>query len=192
MTHAHHSSPTSVPRTSVLEVALRNCHDASEFVGLEAKLQAIPGVKSVHLDRTRGVAHLGYNSQAVSQSELEKRLQAAGYACDCADCQPSDAQPGQPAVGDEGHAAGMNHDAHAGHGESMVNDMLRRFMVSLLLTLPIVLYSPIGALVGFTAPPPFGLSMAWFGLILSTPVVWWGGWPFISAPGVPCGSARPT
>ncbi|MDL2342875.1 copper-translocating P-type ATPase [Deinococcus sp. MIMF12] len=59
--------------------------------------------------------------------------------------------------------------------------MLRRFVVSLLLTLPIVLYSPIGELLGFTAAPPFGLSMAWFGLILSTPVVWWGGWPFISA-----------
>ena len=193
MTHAHHSAPTSAARLSVLEVTLRNCHDASEYAGLETTLKKVPGVESVHLDRTRGVAHLGYNPRTVSQPDLEKRLHAAGYACDCADCQPSVTQPGQPAVGHEGHAtgntesqaarphAGMNHDAHAGHGESMVGDMLRRFAVSLILTLPIVLYSPIGALVGFTAPPPFGLSMAWFGLILSTPVVWWGGWPFISA-----------
>jgi Cu2+-exporting ATPase len=63
----------------------------------------------------------------------------------------------------------------------MVNDMLRRFVVSLVVTLPIVLYSPIGEAVGFTAMPPFGLGMNWFGLILATPVVWWGGWPFISA-----------
>ena len=59
--------------------------------------------------------------------------------------------------------------------------MLRRFVISLVLTVPLVLYSPIGETFGFTAMPPFGLSMAWFGLILSTPVVWWGGWPFISA-----------
>ena len=197
MTQAHHPAPASAAQPSVLEVTLRNCHDASEYAGLETTLKTVPGVTSVHLDRTRGVAHLGYDLHTVSRAELEGRLHAAGYACDCADCQPSPSQPGQPAVGHEGHAAGkaesqaaglpagehagMNHDAHAGHGESMVGDMLRRFAVSLVLTLPIVLYSPIGALVGFTAPPPFGLSMAWFGLILSTPVVWWGGWPFISA-----------
>ena len=29
--------------------------------------------------------------------------------------------------------------------------------------------------------PPFGLSPAWFGFLLATPVVWWGGYPFISA-----------
>lgn len=75
----------------------------------------------------------------------------------------------------------MNHDEHAGHGAEMVNDMLHRFVVSLVLTLPIVLFSPIGESLGFRLAPPFGLSMAWFGLILSTPVVWWGGWPFISA-----------
>ncbi|MBB5379015.1 Cu2+-exporting ATPase [Deinococcus metalli] len=59
--------------------------------------------------------------------------------------------------------------------------MLRRFVISAIVTVPLILYSPIGASVGFTAMPPFGLSMAWFGLLLATPVVWWGGWPFISA-----------
>jgi len=63
----------------------------------------------------------------------------------------------------------------------MAGNMLRRFLISLLLTLPIVLFSPIGEGLGFRVGPPFGLSMAWFGLILATPVVWWGGWPFLSA-----------
>ena len=54
----------------------------------------------------------------------------------------------------------MNHDEHAGHGEAMADDMLRRFVVSLLLTLPIILYSPIGAGLGFKFAPPFGLSVA--------------------------------
>ncbi|BCJ76433.1 copper-translocating P-type ATPase [Catellatospora sp. IY07-71] len=73
------------------------------------------------------------------------------------------------------------HDEHAGHGEHMVASMLRRFVISALLTIPIVVFSPIGGAIGLPEQPPFGLSMGWFGLILATPVVWWGGWPFISS-----------
>jgi Cu2+-exporting ATPase len=47
---------------------------------------------------------------------------------------------------DAGHNAhaGMDHDEHTAHGEHMVNDMLRRFVISLVLSIPLVLYSPIG------------------------------------------------
>jgi len=43
------------------------------------------------------------------------------------------------------------------------------------------IFSPLGATVGLPAMPPFGLSTGLFGFLLVTPVVWWGGWPFISA-----------
>lgn len=76
------------------------------------------------------------------------------------------------------HTDHASHDDHASHN---VNDMLIRFIVSAILTLPIVLYSHIGALFGLHLMPPFGLSMGLFGFILATPVVWWGGWPFISS-----------
>ena len=78
--------------------------------------------------------------------------------------------------------SGMDHasrDEHAGHGSP--DDMLRRFIISLVVTIPIVLFSPIGAGLGFHLPPPFGLSMEWFGLVLSSFVVWWCGWPFINS-----------
>ena len=77
------------------------------------------------------------------------------------------------------HEGQSTHNEHAGHGSP--DDMLRRFIVSLVITIPIVLFSPIGHGIGFRFDPPFGLSMEWFGLILSTVVVWWGGWPFISS-----------
>ncbi len=80
-----------------------------------------------------------------------------------------------------GHGEQAGHDEHVGHGAAMVTDMLRRFLVSLVLTVPIVAFSPIGEQLGWRVQPPFGLSMEWFGLILATPVVWWGGWPFVSA-----------
>ncbi|HEU4742085.1 MAG TPA: heavy metal translocating P-type ATPase [Meiothermus sp.] len=193
-------------------MALKNCHDASEYADLEQNLSKLEGVRSVHLDRTRGVAHLSYDPRLTSRERLEAQIHKGGYACDCADCAPSQAQPGHPSVGLEHRHAAMDHpapaahdhtavgrttaavpeqdqgamvherhDEHAGHGAQMVSDMLRRFLVSLALTVPIVLFSPIGESLGFRAELPFGLSMALFGLILATPVVGWGGWPFISA-----------
>ncbi|BDG17733.1 copper-translocating P-type ATPase [Thermus brockianus] len=190
------------PHGSVLAVALRNCYGGSEYADLERQLARLEGVLQVHLDRTRGVAHLAYDPAVTSAQRLEAEIKQRGYACDCTDCAPSQAQPGHPSVGSEGHAhhghaarpspahdhtavqrrehtGYEGHDTHTGHGAAMVNDMLRRFVVSLLLTLPIVVFSPIGRALGFPDTPPFGLSLGLWGFLLATPVVWWGGWPFI-------------
>src|SRR5207244_8140373 len=72
--------------------------------------------------------------------------------------------------------------AHAGHGAHMVQDMLRRFIGSAILTVPIVLYSPLGtSLFGREFAPPFGLSPGLLSFVLTSIVVWWGGWPFVSS-----------
>ncbi|GGM21629.1 heavy metal translocating P-type ATPase [Deinococcus aerophilus] len=183
MTHQHQPAAGS---RRVLEVEFKDCFDAGEYAGLENDLAHVTGVHHAHLDRTRGVAHLEYDPAVVTEAALKERLHAAGYDCTCQECAPSVSQPGHPAgpaAHDHAHHGDSHagHDEHAGHGEAMVADMLRRFIVSLILTLPIVLFSPIGEALGFRYAPPFGLDMAWFGLILATPVVWWGGWPFISA-----------
>ena len=81
--------------------------------------------------------------------------------------------------GAKDHAA-MGQDDHAGHN---VEGMLRRFVVCLILTLPLIAFSPMGAILGLPAMPPFGLSMQMFGFLLATPIVFWGGWPFLSAAG---------
>ncbi|HEX6995462.1 MAG TPA: copper-translocating P-type ATPase [Gammaproteobacteria bacterium] len=60
-----------------------------------------------------------------------------------------------------------------------LRDMTRRFVVSAILTLPLVIVAmadmipalPIGGLL-------HGGAMGWIGLVLATPVVLWGGWPF--------------
>src|SRR5207245_1954239 len=70
----------------------------------------------------------------------------------------------------------------AGHRVHMVRDMLRRFIGSAILTVPIVLYSPLGtSLFGRELAPPFGLSHGLLGFVLTSIVVWWGGWPFVSS-----------
>src|SRR2546427_10285578 len=73
-------------------------------------------------------------------------------------------------------------DAHAGHGAHMVEDMLHRFIGSAILTVPIILYAPLGpALFGRVPAAPFGLSPGLLSFVLPSIVVGWGGWPFVSS-----------
>ena len=43
------------------EIGIRNAYDASDYACLERCLRELAGVTDVHLDRTRGVAHLSYS-----------------------------------------------------------------------------------------------------------------------------------
>jgi len=86
-------------------------------------------------------------------------------------------------AGTQEHAShqGMNHDmSDPAMAAAMERDMRNRFLLSLVLTIPAVLYSPIGEnLFGLTLPTgPFTTN--WILLLLTTPVVLWGGWIFIA------------
>jgi P-type Cu2+ transporter len=73
----------------------------------------------------------------------------------------------QDATGHGGHHAGTSMDA-------MARDMRNRFLVAAVLSVPIVLWSPIGReVLGFPAAAPFGLRDDVFSLVLSLPVVLW-------------------
>jgi len=76
-------------------------------------------------------------------------------------------------------AAPSPHDA-MGHGShhagmsiaDMAIDMRRRFLVAAVLSVPILLWSPIGRdVLGFNAAAPFGLRDDVFALVLSLPVI---------------------
>src|SRR6266446_6583494 len=74
----------------------------------------------------------------------------------------------------------MGHDmSDPAMAREMEADMRTRFFVSLVLTIPIILYSSPGTtLFHLHLPTPFGVSPNWVLLVLSTPVVWWCGWTF--------------
>ena len=78
--------------------------------------------------------------------------------------------------------AAMAHEM--GHGgrmsmEEMVRDMRRRFIVALVLAIPVFIYSPLFTQVFKTqAPLPFGVSNEVISFILATPAVIYGGWVF--------------
>lgn len=75
----------------------------------------------------------------------------------------------------------MGHGGHNSHMSfaEMSRDMRNRFLVAAILSIPITLWSPIGRQVfGFTLPAPFGLSDAYFALMLSIPVIFYSSWIF--------------
>ncbi len=85
-----------------------------------------------------------------------------------------------------GHAqamshAGMDHDmSDPKMAKAMERDMRDRFFVALVLTIPTVLYSSLGANVFRINLPSGPFTASWIMLVLATPVVWWAGWIFIA------------
>jgi Cu2+-exporting ATPase len=79
-----------------------------------------------------------------------------------------------------GHA-GMDHDmSDPGMAAAMERDMRNKFFIALVLTIPTVLYSPIGANLFGIELPNFGIDPDIIMLVLTTPVVFYAGWIFIA------------
>lgn len=75
------------------------------------------------------------------------------------------------------HGHGRDHD-HTGHHRAMLQDFRKRFLVSLVLTVPILALSPmIGHWLGISVTFP---GNTWVLFALSTLVYVYGGWPFLT------------
>ena len=75
---------------------------------------------------------------------------------------------------------GMEHGGLAGRkmARLMEEDIRNKFFFSLLLTIPIIFYSPVGEkLLGLKLPTP--IPPTWLLLILTTPVFFYSGWIFL-------------
>jgi Cu2+-exporting ATPase len=79
----------------------------------------------------------------------------------------------------QGGHGGMQHGGHASHHAMMVADFRRRFWVSLVISIPILLLSPlIQRFLGIEGKVSFtGDSYVLF--VLSSAVFFYGGWPFL-------------
>ncbi|HUN03364.1 MAG TPA: HAD-IC family P-type ATPase, partial [Niabella sp.] len=75
---------------------------------------------------------------------------------------------------------GMEHTGLAGRemARLMEEDIRKKFFISLIFTIPIVLYSPLGSnIFGVNLPSP--LPINWLLFILTTPVYFYCGWIFL-------------
>ena len=120
-------------------------------------------------------AHVGHNGHHAAVAAPDHAAHAP--ALPTADHQAHAGPSAAPA--DHGGHAAMGHDmSDPRMARAMEADMRNRFFLALALTVPTVLLSPL-------AVNTFGLELVgmraanWLMLALSTPVVWWAGWPFI-------------
>jgi Cu2+-exporting ATPase len=196
---------TTKRSTAVLEVS--GVHWAASKNVTEAVLSRRPGVLGVAANPVAQTATVTYDPSRTSVAELARWVRDCGYHCAGQSvpehiCDPL-AEPAtaadkhdHPQATDHAHPVpDADHAAHApvtpqdatGHGghhvgmamDDMVHDMRNRFLVAALLSIPILLWSPIGReVIGFNVLAPFGLRDDVFSLILSLPVIFYSAWIF--------------
>src|SRR5438128_8843137 len=75
---------------------------------------------------------------------------------------------------------GMEHTGVAGRemARLMELDIRQKFFFALILSVPIILYSPLGKLI-FGSQPPAPIPVPWILFLLTTPVFFYSGWIFL-------------
>jgi Cu2+-exporting ATPase len=137
-------------------------------------------VHHVEVNATAQSATVHFDPAVTSVAQLRQWVIDCGYHCAGQSvphhiCDPA----AEPGVEHSPHEM-MGHGGHAGMSmAAMVADMRNRFLVALLFSLPIVLWSPIGTEVfGLHLPTPFGIRADVWSLVLSLPVIFYSCWIF--------------
>jgi P-type Cu2+ transporter len=160
----YHCAGQSVPNhicDPLLEATVHAGHDHGP-VGGDHGHDHSAAVTQIH----QTPAHNGHHAAETASPAAHTDADHAGHTA------PAPLTP-KEAMGHGGHHVGMSTDA-------MVRDMRNRFLVAALLSIPILLWSPIGReVIGFGAPAPFGLRDDVFSLILSLPVIFYSAWIFL-------------
>src|SRR5215213_2777566 len=175
------STTASAHETTVLHVG--GLHYASEKGVVEHVVSGRPGVLAVEANPVAQTATVAYDPDVTSVLALTRWVEDCGYHCAGQSvpghmCDPL-VEPHAPAAPDHAsveraeHAHGHGHGGHAGMSmEAMERDMRNRFLVALVFTIPIVLWSMVGTkLLGTELATPFGLDHDLWQFLLSLPVV---------------------
>ena len=169
-------------QTAVLHVGGLNY--ASEKSVVEHVLGRRPGVLEVDANPVAQTAIVTYDPTRTSVGQLRDWVRDCGYHCAGQSvpghiCDPM-AEPGAPHAehdpaaverADDAHAAG--HGGHAGASmDAMARDMRNRFLVALVFTIPILLWSSVGTnLLGSELATPFAINRDVWQFLLSLPIV---------------------
>ena len=152
---------SSMRRTAVLHV--EGLHWATSAASVQTTLLRRPGVKSVEANAANQSATVTYDPTRTSVAELSKWVRDCGFHCAGRSvpehiCDPM-SEPAEPGAGPPTPGQLMEDGGHAGMSmDHMARDMRNRFLVALVLSIPIMLWSPMGRnMFGFAVPTPFGL-----------------------------------
>ena len=181
-------------RTAVLQVGGLSWATSGAIV--EQTLRRRPGVLAVEANALSQTATVTYDVDRTDVAQLSGWVRDCGYHCAGQSvpehvCDPMAEPAGATAAGHEMHEgheeAGRSPQDVMGHGgghggmsmEDMVADMRNRFLFAVALSVPVLLWSPIGReVLGFSVAAPFGLRDDVFSLFLSVPVIFYSAWIF--------------
>lgn len=198
--HNHHHHHTSTPKQAemsgghtLLELEITNYFMGSACPHIEEHVGAVSGVYSVCLNRTSGIIEVAYDPGQTTPEVIIEAVKHCGFICQEGGPVHEVNRSGSTHAAHDAHAAHAEmvapaayvdheaHDAHAGHGTHMAATMRNLFLISAVLTIIEIIYSPLGTrLLNLSPATPFGIPHEIFQFLLTTPVVFWGGWPFLS------------
>ena len=173
-----------------------------DYQGVEKRIGKMAGVRQVAASIASSSATVEYDETVTSAAALRNEINACGFHCGgevvpehiCAlrpvhigddaargDHETVARSASSKSVMPEAHdmAHEMGHDAGMDM-QAMVRDMRNRFWISLIFSIPIFIYSPMG--MGF-APlkPPFGIDLNLFLFFLASAAIIYPVWPFVVA-----------
>src|SRR3954452_15214897 len=176
----------AAPAREVTVLHVGGLRYASEKSVVEHALGGRPGVVSVEANPVAQTATVTYDPAQTSVEALRGWVEACGYHCAGQSapghvCDPmAEHDPEHPP---RDHAAMQRADAAHGHGhgghagmsmDAMARDMRNRFLVALVFTIPIVLWSMVGTkLLGSELATPFGIDRDVWQFLLSLPIVFY-------------------
>ncbi len=182
--------------------------DGLDHLVVERRLAHMPGVRQATANPASGGITVEYDEALTSEAALIAKIEECGFHCR-GEALPKHVCrtpiPGALAAvaADRGAAPGhadhavhlpqeikkpaVSHDmAHEmGHGagmdmQAMVRDMRTRFWISLIFSVPIFLYAPMG-MDFIRLTPPFGMELDTFLFILASAAILYPVWPFVVA-----------
>lgn len=167
---------------------------ALDNLAVEKRIAALPGVHHAAVNPAAASASVMFDPSQVTEAQLTTAIRDCGVHCS-GEAVPhhicgAQSHPSQARVHlqDERKGGMADHDMHAdmGHGpggdmKAMARDMRNRFFAALVFTIPVFLWSEMGHMIGFTAPPPFGIDRNVLLFVFATLAVVYPGWPFFRA-----------
>ena len=157
-----------------------------DYQAVEKQLGRMPGVQRATASIASNSATVEYDETITSVAALKDKINECGFHC-TGQIMPKhvcELRPGMPAAA-QPPAAPTAHDmAHEmGHGagmdmQAMVRDMRNRFWISLVFSVLIFAYSPMG--MDFVRlKPPFGMDLNLLLFFLASAAIIYPVWPFV-------------
>lgn len=182
--------PHSPGDLTTLELEITSYFMGSGCPNIEEHVKALAGVNSLTLNRTTGIIQVSYYPGQTGSDAIIEAVKHCGFICREGGPIHKASRPGSTHAEhldyatDAAEVVYEEHDAHAGHGAHTATTMRNLFFFAVALTIVEIIYSPLSTrLLGLSPATPFGIPNEIFQFLLTTPVVFWGGWPFLSVAG---------